>query len=96
MEWSNTYGRQSPLGKSTRFDVHLISSPHSCLYTEDAAEVTITQQEDLDGNIIFQGQVVAGNPSFRNSFCWGRSVRYLPRNRNYTIGRKQVGTITQE
>lgn len=42
---------------------YLISSPASCLYTEDASEITLSQVENRGGNITFQGQVLNGNPT---------------------------------
>ncbi|WP_254658185.1 hormogonium polysaccharide biosynthesis protein HpsA [Pleurocapsa sp. PCC 7327] len=50
---------------------YLVSSPYSCLYNQDASEITINQLRDLDdadgdGNtqeITFQGQAIAGTTS---------------------------------
>lgn len=42
-------------------NAYLISSPASCLYTEDASEITLAQNENNNGQITFQGQVVSAN-----------------------------------
>lgn len=42
---------------------YLISSPASCLYTEDASELTMAQNEAREGVITFQGQVINGSPT---------------------------------
>lgn len=46
---------------NNNFRAYLISSLDSCLYTEDASEITLAQQEDQNGVPTFQGQVIAGS-----------------------------------
>ncbi|PSF39232.1 hypothetical protein C7H19_00120 [Aphanothece hegewaldii CCALA 016] len=54
--WGDTSG-------GTGISTFLISSPNSCLYTEDASEITVAQNETKQGQITFQGQIMTGNPT---------------------------------
>ncbi len=40
---------------------HLVSSPDSCIYTEDANTITLTQEEDATGEITYQAQTIIAN-----------------------------------
>ncbi|MGK7945468.1 MAG: hormogonium polysaccharide biosynthesis protein HpsA [Microcystaceae cyanobacterium] len=60
-----------------KFHAHLISSPFSCLYTEDASEITMTQLEDANGNITFQGQAINGAPA-KSNYSGTSSVDIFP------------------
>jgi hypothetical protein len=44
------------MAKNTNF--YLVSSPNSCLYTEDASEITMAVYEDYQGKANYQGQAV--------------------------------------
>ncbi|GFE67633.1 hypothetical protein CFPU101_02430 [Chroococcus sp. FPU101] len=50
-------------GGGTGISAYLISSPFSCLYTEDASEITLAQYENTNGQITFQGQMLNANPT---------------------------------
>lgn len=62
--------------QSNKIKLHLISSPKSCLYTEDSSEITIAQYKaDNSNDIEFQGQVMTYS-SINNSFS-GNAITYL-------------------
>lgn len=42
---------------------YLVSSPDSCVFTEDANTITLTQEEAPDGTITYQAQAISANGS---------------------------------
>lgn len=56
---------------------YLVSAPSSCLYTQDASEITMTQVEDRTGRILFQGQVINTSPA-NNDFRGRSQVDLFP------------------
>lgn len=61
------------IGDSSNFRAYLVSSPFSCLYTRENGELTINEQLDEDGNITFQGQMLAGSMK-TNTFAGASTV----------------------
>ncbi|QDZ41129.1 hypothetical protein FRE64_14975 [Euhalothece natronophila Z-M001] len=53
----HTDGNLVSWNDSLRF--YLVSSPKSCIYTEDANTITLTQVEDTDGTILYQAQAIS-------------------------------------
>ena len=50
----------SLIGWNDKMRFFLVSSPESCIYTEDAAEITINQNSDpITGKMLFQGQAIS-------------------------------------
>jgi hypothetical protein len=62
--------------QSDRIKFRLVSSPKSCLYTEDASEITLAQYGS-DDNPEFQGQVMAFS-STANTFTGNARVDLFP------------------
>jgi hypothetical protein len=63
---------------SNKINFHLISSPKSCLYTEDASEITMAEyKKENSDDIEFQGQVMAFD-SKNNSFGGNAKVYLYP------------------
>lgn len=52
----HTDGNMVVYNNTTRF--YLVSSPNSCIFTADASDITMSEQEDTNGNIVFQGQFI--------------------------------------
>ncbi len=46
-----------------RFTSYLVSSPHSCIYSSQASQITLTEQKNTDGEVTFKGQWIAGQPA---------------------------------
>ena len=53
----HTDGNIITYNDSLRF--YLVSSPKSCIYTEDANTITLTQEEDSNGTILYQAQAIS-------------------------------------
>ncbi|MBC6419760.1 MAG: hypothetical protein GDA44_13850, partial [Prochloron sp. SP5CPC1] len=70
------------------FESFLISSPDSCIYSDDASAITITEKRDDNGDITYQGQFVAALPAF-NNLTYGWSVIHDPEQNDLTIKPKK-------
>jgi type II secretory pathway pseudopilin PulG len=64
-------------GNDVGISAYLVSSPSSCLYTQDSSEITMTQAEDRSGTIVFQGQVINTSPA-NNDFRGRSQVDLFP------------------
>ena len=50
-------------GANSRFESYLISSPASCIYSPRSSQITLTEQRNQNnGNLLFQGQWISGQP----------------------------------
>ncbi|MDV3001959.1 MAG: hypothetical protein N5P05_003565 [Chroococcopsis gigantea SAG 12.99] len=68
--WGQTAGGNS-------INIFLISSPSSCLYSQDNSEITLAQNQNLSGQVTFQGQVINANPTPDN-FLGTSNVTLFP------------------
>ncbi len=68
--WGQTAGGNS-------INIFLISSPSSCLYTQDSSEITLAQNQNLSGQVTFQGQVINANPTPDN-FAGTSNITLFP------------------
>ncbi|MEO1387333.1 MAG: hormogonium polysaccharide biosynthesis protein HpsA [Cyanobacteria bacterium J06634_6] len=77
--WNGAIHTEGSMFVANKFKAHMISSHNSCLYTEEASEVTIAEVDDNNNGVIdatdndglievdkgeFQGQITSATPAF--------------------------------
>ncbi|MEL6553812.1 MAG: hormogonium polysaccharide biosynthesis protein HpsA [Cyanobacteria bacterium J06621_11] len=84
--WNGAIHTDGNLFITNNFQGHMISSHNSCLYTQNAAAITMDSVDNDDDNIIdvtqsdsvdFQGQLIAGAPAYNNLNVRGRPRVHL-------------------